>query len=99
MPRLHRLRSAIRNLLSGESADRELDAELRAHVELLAEEKIRTGLPPEEARRRAYLEMGGVEPVKEQVREIRAGAGVAGFLRDVTLAARSLRRSRDSSRS
>ena len=93
MPRLHRFASALKNLIAGSRVDRELDAELRAHVELLTEEKVRAGLSPEEARRRALLEMGGVEPVKEQVREARAGAGVEGFLRDLALAARSLRRS------
>jgi len=86
------LRSAVLNLLSGPRADQELDAELQAHLELLAEEKRAAGLDAADARRQAVLETGGVEAVKERVRDARAGSAVAGFLRDVALAGRSLRR-------
>ncbi|HSD26366.1 MAG TPA: ABC transporter permease [Vicinamibacteria bacterium] len=86
------LRSALRHLLAGRGADRELQDEIAAHIELLAEEKIAAGLDTAAARRRALVETGGVERVKEEVRDVRAGSGLAGLLRDMALAARSLRR-------
>jgi hypothetical protein len=66
------LASLLRNLFHKQREERELDAEVRAHELLLAEEKIRAGMNPQEAQRQARLELGGVEQVKEQVREIRA---------------------------
>ncbi|HET8965048.1 MAG TPA: ABC transporter permease [Candidatus Acidoferrum sp.] len=51
----------------------ELDEELRAHLELLVEEKIRAGVTAECARREARMELGGVDQVKEQVRERQIG--------------------------
>jgi hypothetical protein len=40
--------------------DRDLDAELRSHLELAEDEGVRAGLAPAEARRRAVLRLGGV---------------------------------------
>ena len=40
---------------------------------IVAAEKVRAGVPPDEARRQALLELGGIEPVKEQVRRGRHG--------------------------
>jgi predicted permease len=92
MARLDRIRSALRHLRRGREADRELDAELQAYVELRADENVAAGASPEEARRRALAEMGGLEPVKEAVREARAGGWLADLGRDVARAGRSLRR-------
>jgi predicted permease len=72
--------------------DRELDAELHAFVELLTEEKIRAGMSPAEARRAALLETGGIEQVKEQVRDVRRGAVLEGILADARYAVRRIRR-------
>jgi predicted permease len=90
MTLLARVRIALRHLTA--RTDGELDDELRAHLDLLTEEKLGQGCSPEEARRRALLELGGLEQVKERVRDVRAGARFEGFLRDVSHAARSLRR-------
>lgn len=73
-------------------ADRELDAELRAFVELLTEEKMRAGLSRDAARRAAVLEAGGIEQVKERVREGRRGMVLEGILRDARYALRRIRR-------
>ncbi len=40
------------NLLRRERLERELDAELRAHLQLDMERNLRAGMPPAEARRR-----------------------------------------------
>ncbi|MBA0085600.1 MAG: hypothetical protein HRJ53_11445, partial [Acidobacteria bacterium Pan2503] len=67
------LTSLLRNLLDKQRQERELDQEVRTDELLLADEKIRAGTSPREAHRQARLELGGVEQVKEQVREMRGG--------------------------
>ena len=79
-----------RNLFHKASLDRELDEELRAYVELLADEKIKAGMGAEAARRAALLEIGGVEQVKEQVREVRIGAMLETILQDIRYSVRLL---------
>ena len=80
---LNRMRSAIRNLLTASKTSRDLDNEIRAHVELLAEEKMASGIDPEKARREARMEAGGIEQVKEEVRSGRAGAWLEVLLQDI----------------
>lgn len=81
--------AAVRNLLRRERADRELDDELLAFVELLADEKAAGGMSRDAALRAARAEVG-VEEVKEEVRAARAGAWIGTVWRDARLAARSL---------
>src|SRR5919198_5704341 len=90
MAPLRWLSSLWGNLSHRARLDEELDEELRAYVELLTEEKVGQGLGAEEARRAALVEVGGVEQVKERVREARAGAAIMTFLRDARYGARSL---------
>ena len=59
---------------SGRKAD--LDAEVRACAEMLADEKMADGMPAAEARRNALAELGGAEQVKQAVRDERAEAGI-----------------------
>jgi putative ABC transport system permease protein len=75
-----------------ERRERDLDAELRAWIEQLTEEKIRAGMAPAEARRQARAEAGGAAQVKERVRDERAGAALETVARDAAFALRSLRR-------
>jgi hypothetical protein len=49
----------------------------------MADEKIAEGMPPEEARRVARIEVGGVERVKESVRSGRAGAWLDALWQDI----------------
>jgi hypothetical protein len=51
MPLLEKARGFLRNLFLFGRRDRDLDQEIHAHLELLIEENIRAGSPPEEARR------------------------------------------------
>ena len=92
MPITARIASIVRTLTSGARLDADLDAELRAHVDLLTEEGIRAGLSPDGARRAALLEVGGVEQVKERVRDVRLGLWLETVWHDVRYVARSLRR-------
>lgn len=87
-----RLRRLWRNLRHGARVDFELDQELRALLEMLVDEKVAAGSDPIEARRLATIELGGIEPVKERVREIRMGIRVETLLQDVRYALRGLRR-------
>jgi putative ABC transport system permease protein len=70
-----------------------LDAELRAYVEELTDRNIAGGLPRQEARRQALVEAGGIEQIKEKVREAWLGHGIETAIRDVRYACRSLLRS------
>ena len=70
----------------------ELDDELRAYVESVTAEKIKQGMTPDAARRAALLETGGVEQVKEEVRDIRPGVFLQTLLQDMRYAARTLRK-------
>ncbi len=49
--------------------ERDMDAELRFHLEAFAEDLVRIGIPREEALRRARIEFGGVERAKEECRD------------------------------
>jgi predicted permease len=89
---LSRLRSLWRNLAHRARVDRELDDEVRGMFDLLVEEKRRSGLTPEQARRAATLEMGQVDVTKARVRDARAGAFLDGLHQDARYGARVLRR-------
>jgi predicted permease len=90
---LARIIALVRNLFRRERAEREMDAELRGYVEMLADEKIASGMDPARAGREARIEIGGFEQVKEQIRDIRAGALFEQLAQDVRYAVRGLRRS------
>ena len=91
---LHRIRSVAALLLRRDAADARLNDELEAYVELSAAERVRDGVPLEEARRLAMLELGGIEPVKERVRAERHGASLDELVRDVRYAFRMFGRHR-----
>ncbi|HJY28847.1 MAG TPA: ABC transporter permease, partial [Pyrinomonadaceae bacterium] len=94
MALLPRLASLWRNLTDKESVDHELNEELRAHVDLLTERKLREGINAEQARREALLEVGGIEQVKERVREVRTGRPLEDLAQDLRYAFRGLRKNR-----
>jgi macrolide transport system ATP-binding/permease protein len=89
---LPRLASFLRRFLRRGQTEMELDEEIRSHLELMTEEKIREGMDSEEARRAAKIELGGVEQVKEEVRVVRAGAWLETLLQDVRFGVRLLGR-------
>jgi macrolide transport system ATP-binding/permease protein len=92
MPLFVKARSFLRNVFYSRRVDADLDQEVHAHLELLVEEKMRAGMPASEARRAARIELGGVEQVKEQVRDSRTGAFLDSLVQDFRFAIRSLRR-------
>lgn len=74
--------------------ERQLDAELQAHLDALIAEKQQAGLSPAEAMRAAGIELGGLTQVKELVRESHFGAWIDPLLQDLRYGVRMLRRSR-----
>jgi predicted permease len=88
MTPLHRFASIVRMLLGRDRADRDLDSELRAFVDMAAAEKERDGVPRDEARRLAFIELGGLEQTKQRVREGRHGAWLDALAGDVRYACR-----------
>ena len=87
-----RVRRRARALLARDAVERELDDELRFHLEMEVEYNVRRGLDPVEARRAALREFGGVYRIKEQARDARGVSAVEDLGRDLKLASRSLRR-------
>lgn len=77
-------------LFRKQSVEDELDDEIRFHLEMEARERARSGMAPDEARRAARVAFGGVERVKEEVRDVRGARMLDDFVQDVRLAARSL---------
>jgi putative ABC transport system permease protein len=59
-----------KRLLLKRASGTQIDSELRFHIDELTEANIAAGMPAEEARRRAVLEFGGQEQVKEEVRDV-----------------------------
>lgn len=82
--------SLWRNLVHGDRFERDLNDEVRAAYDLLVDERIRAGASADDARRLAALALGGVEGVKQQVRENRTGASLDALLQNVRYATRSL---------
>jgi putative ABC transport system permease protein len=72
--------------------EREMDDEMRFHVEMEAADLVERGAAPEEARHRALLSFGGVERFKDEGRDARGVGPLEDFARDLRYGARSLRR-------
>ncbi|MCL4854497.1 MAG: ABC transporter permease, partial [Bryobacteraceae bacterium] len=82
----------LAGLFGRERLDRELDEELASHLALHIEDNLHGGMSPEEARRQALLKLGGLESTKESYRDQRGIPFIETTLRDLSYAARSLRR-------
>jgi putative ABC transport system permease protein len=87
----HRLIGRIRAVFQRADFDRDLEFELEAHVQLLAEDHILRGTPREEAERLARIELGGVHQLHEAHREIRALPFLDTLRQDLRYTFRALR--------
>src|SRR6184192_554777 len=83
----------FRSLFLKSSVEQELAEELRFHLGQLTEEYVAKGMTPEEARYVALRELGGVEQIKEECRDMRRVNYLEDFLQDVRYGLRQLRRS------
>ena len=84
----------IRRLFQKSRSEKALDQELRFHLDRQITDYEAAGISPEEASRRARLEFGGVERVKEEVRDTRWETRLDNLFRDFRYALRSLRKDR-----
>jgi predicted permease len=89
---LHRALARIRAVFQSKDLDRDLDLELESHLQILAEEHIRTGAPQEEAQRLARIELGGIAQLREAHREVRALPFLDTLLQDLRFAFRLFRK-------
>jgi putative ABC transport system permease protein len=91
---LRRISRRLRALASGRAIDRELDEEMRLHVDMEAADLARSrGLAPDEAHRHAMLAFGGVDRYAEEHRDARGVRWLEEFGQDVRYSMRGLLRS------
>ena len=69
-----------------------MDSELRFHLEAFTEDLVRNGIPRPEAMRRARIEFGGIEQVKEQCRDATGTHVFDSLLQDIRYGLRQVRR-------
>ena len=63
-----RLRSWLKWIVNGRRLDREMETEIRFHIESYAAELVRKGMSQQEAMREARIEFGGIESHKDAMR-------------------------------
>ena len=90
---LHTIPLRLRSLFRWAQADQELDDELRDHLERKAEEYVAKGIAPEEARRKALLDIGGIPKCREECRDARRVNWIQDFVQDLRFGLRLLRKS------
>lgn len=83
--------SIWRNLFRRRQVETQLDDEVRVYVDMIADERITSGMSASEARRTARVDSGGIEQVKQAVRDHRAGAALELLGQDVFFGLRQLR--------
>lgn len=81
----------LRSLFRRAAVERDLDDELRFHIEQQVEQNVARGMSPAEARAAALAAMGGVERQKDDIRDTRRVEVLTNLVRDVRHAWRSLR--------
>ena len=87
---LRKLIGQMRALFQKDKVERDMDKELRFHLEMEIEGNVRRGMSPAEARRQALMSFGGVEKFKEECREVRGAPLVDSLLQDIRYGARIL---------
>jgi predicted permease len=83
----------VRGLLERKRLERELDEEVRFHLEMQVEDNLKAGMDSVEARFSALRSFGAIEPIKETYREQRTFALAETTRQDVRYALRTLRKS------
>jgi hypothetical protein len=83
----------VRALFRHKAVERELDDELQFHFEQQVEKFVQSGMPSQEARRRARLMFGGTEEIKEECRDARGVVFLENLLQDLRYGLRTMRKS------
>jgi hypothetical protein len=81
-----------RQILRAGKADSDLTREINAHLQLLQDQFVAKGMTPEEARYAAKRAFGAVEQTKERQRDTRTFAWLTGWLIDLKLGVRMMRK-------
>jgi macrolide transport system ATP-binding/permease protein len=87
-----RLRPWLQAMLHRSRTERDMDAELRFHIDAYAQDLIRGGASQEEAQRRALVEFGGVERAKEECRDATGTNFLDSLAQDLRFGLRMLRK-------
>ena len=87
------LQTRLSSLFRREQYERELDAELRFHIDMLTEQHVRSGMTPAQARAAALRTFGQIDRVKDDVRDTWLSRLAETFAQDLRFGARSIRRS------
>ncbi|HXG63927.1 MAG TPA: ABC transporter permease [Blastocatellia bacterium] len=87
---LRKLVLSARALFQKEKVERELDSELRFHLEMEIEQNMRQGMSYKEARRAALRSFGGYEQFKEECRDVRGTRFIEALWQDLRYGARLL---------
>ena len=93
MAQLRRVIGGFKALFRSHQVEHELDEELRTYLETSIEQKVRGGMARTDAIRAARAEMGSLESVKDQTRDVGWEAGLESVWRDVRYSVRTLRKS------
>ena len=91
MKALWRMWARVTGLFRRDRQDREMAREFESHLQMHIDDNIRAGMSPEQARREALLKFGGMEAVKESVRETSRLIWLETAARDIRYALRGLR--------
>src|SRR5215510_2475332 len=82
----------LRSIFRRRDVERDLDEEIRFHLDRSIEQHMDRGMPPEAARYAALRAMEGVEQKKEECRDMRRTRGFENFLHDIRYACRTVAR-------
>ena len=82
----------IKNKFSGSKLQQEIEAEIKAHIEMRVLDNVASGMSPEQARRDALIRFGNRTAMRERVTEEDAGMVWDSLGHDLAYAARQLRR-------
>src|SRR5918994_3878357 len=86
-----RIRRRLRSVLHRTRVECELDLELQFHLDMLAAQKARAGLPPVAAQRAARQAFGSVAGIKDDVRDVWLGRRIDAAIEDLRYGVRTLR--------
>src|SRR5262249_56636814 len=92
MTSLKRLRAWTRAILGRSRMESDMDAELHFHIQACGDDRIRGGVPVDEALRRARLAFGGVDRAKDECRDARGVSLIDSLIQDARYGTRMLRK-------
>jgi len=83
----------VAGLFTGRRREREFAAEMESNLQMHIEDNVRSGMPPEEARRQALIHFGGADSTRDAYRYQSGLPFLETFMQDLRYGARMLRKS------